>query len=149
MSIPLMSTEDLRRKLAGLSDPDRSSGTIAEGVELKEVSCRLCCVLAYLFGEELDRKTLWARIASGIAAGCAKVDDGDLDRFASLCLDHVQADAAKVAACDPLGQILATFAVRPIEWRQALVRYLRTHGYSVIVHARARWELVKKKEVEL
>ena len=77
------------------------------------------------------------------------MDDGDLDRFASLCLEHVQADAARAAACEALDQLLQTFAVRPIEWRQGYVRYVRTHYYPVVVHSRARWERVKRKEVEL
>ena len=148
MSIPLISHEELRRKLAGLTDPDRAPGA-AEGVELKDLTHRLGCVLAHLFGDSLERVTLWSRIGSGLAAGCAKVDDGDLDRYISLCLEHVQADTAKAAACEPLAQILHTVTVRPIEWRQAFVRYVRTHLYSVIVHSRARWEKVKAKEVDL
>lgn len=148
MSIPVISTEDLRRQLAGLEDPDRAPG-LSESVEIKDAAHRLGCVLAHLFGDSLERTTLWERIGSGFAAACAKVDDGDLDRFASLCLDHVKADAAKAAACEPLAQLLETFAVRPVEWRQGFVRYIRTRYYAVIVHSRSRWERVKSKEVDL
>lgn len=148
MSIPVISTEETRRALAGLADPDRSPGE-SESVEIKDALHRFGCVLAHLFGDELDRIKLWDRIGSAFASACAKVDDGDLDRFATLCLDHVQADPGEAARCGPLNQLLSTFAVRPIEWRQAFVRHARTHYYSVLSHSKARWEQVKSKGVEL
>lgn len=148
MSIPLISTEELRRKLAFAQDPDRTPGE-AETAEMKQAAYRLGSIMAHLFGDSLDRLTLWDRIASGFASACAKVDDGDLDRFVSLCLDHIKADAGKAAATQSLGHMLETFASRPIEWRKAFLRYIKTHSYAVLVHARARWEQVKGKEVEL
>jgi len=144
----VISTEEFRRKLAGLVDPDRGGGD-AEAADVKEAAHRLGCVLAHLFGEDLDRMTLWERIAGGFATACAKVDDGDLDRFVSLCLEHVKADAAKASACGALGELLQTFGVRPIEWRHRFVGYVRSHYYPVVVHSRARWELVKKGQSEL
>lgn len=148
MPIPVISTDDLRRRLAGLVDPERTPGA-SEEMEYKEAAHRLGCVLASLFGESLDRLTLWDRIGSGFATACAKVDDGDLDRFASICLDHVKADPGAAASNAALGALLSTFAARPIEWRQGFVRYIRSHSYSVLVHARSRWERVKSKEIEL
>lgn len=149
MPISVMSTEEARRLLAGLIDPERPSGGDAESLEVKEAAVRFGSILAKLFGESLDRVTLWERISSAIEAACSKVDDGDLDRFAHLCLEHVLADAGRAAACDALTATLETFAARPVEWRQAYVRYCRTHRIALVVHVRRRWELVKKGQVEL
>jgi len=72
-----------------------------------------------------------------------------LDRFTDLCLEHVQADPGKAAACDALTQLRLTWAVRTAEWRLVLLHYISTHQYAVLTHGRARWEQVKTKEVEL
>lgn len=137
-----------RRKLAGLADPERKiSGS--EKAEVREAAVRLCSILAHLFGETLDRITLWGRIGSAFETAAAKVSDDDLDRFVSLCLGHVQAEPAKAAACDALTAMLQTFAVRPTEWRHSLLGYVRSHHYALLTHGRARWELVKKGECEL
>ena len=146
----ILDTQGLRQKLMGLADPHRTAADSAgEQNEIRDVAARLCSILASLFGEGLDRITLWDRIGSALETAGAKVSDDDLDRFVSLCLEHVQASPAKAAACDALAQLISTFAVRPAEWRHALLRYLHTHRYAVLVHGRARWEQVKAKEVEL
>lgn len=140
--------ESIRRKLAGLADPDRKLGA-SESIEVKQVAVRLCTILAHLFGEDLDRKTLWDRIGSGLASGLVKVADSDLDRFVAVCLDHVRASDGDAARCEALAQMLGDFAVRPKEWHNAVLAYIRAHRYPVLVFARQRWEAVKKGEVEL
>lgn len=146
--LPALDYQAFRRKLAGLADPDRHPGE-AERSEVREAAIRLCSVLSHLFGEGLDRLTLWGRIGSAVETACAKVSDDDLDRFADLCLEHVQADVGRAAACDALTTLRQTWAVRPPEWRYALLTYCRQHRYAVIQHGRARWDLVKKGEAEL
>lgn len=146
--LAVLDAEAFRRQLAGLADPDRGA-TPAEDVEIRDTLKRFCSVLAHLFSEELDRVTLWSRIDSALEAACAKVADGDFERWASLCLDHVKADAARAAACDALGQILGTAAVRTPEWRQAFIRRAAAVRYAVVVAARARWEDVKAGRVDL
>jgi hypothetical protein len=42
-----------------------------------------------------------------------------------------------------------TWAVRPPEWRHALLGYFGAHKYAVLTHGRARWEEVKAGRVEL
>lgn len=143
-----LDTEAFRRKLAGLADPDRTPGA-TEKAEVRETASRLCSILAHLFGESLERTTLWDRIGTALAKACAETSDDDLDRFVTICLEAILADPAKAAACEPLGQLLGTFAVRPHEWRMDLINYINTHRYAVLVHGRARWEQVKTKEVEL
>lgn len=151
-TLEMLDTERFRQKLAGLVDPNPDSSTEpgrAELTEIRETASRFVCVLAHLFGDDLDRKTLWARIGSALETGCAKVTDDDLDRFASHCLAHVCAASGKAAACEPLTQILQTSNVRTPEWRFAFLHHIRTHAYAVLVHGRARWESVKKGTVDL
>lgn len=116
---------------------------------MKQDAIRFTSILAHLFGESLDRMTLWERIGSALSTSLAKVSDDDLDRFATLCLEHIVAEDSRVAACEPLAQLLQTWGARPREWRQSLLHYLNTHRTAAIIHARARWEMVKKKQVEL
>ncbi len=148
-TLETMDFQAFRKKLAGIADPSKrpSGGAVAQAV--KDDAIRLCSILAHLFGESLDRKTLWSRIDSAFATAVAKVSDADVDRFISLCLEHVQADPGHAAACQPLGQMLAQYATRPPELRQDFVNYCGTHRFAVLSHGRARWEQIKTKAVEL
>lgn len=137
-----------RQKLAGLLDPERKVEA-TEKVEIKETAIRLCSIFASLFGESLDRMTLWERIGSAIRTSCAKVSDDDIDRFVSLCLEHIQADDSRIAASEPMKQMIEVFAARPTEWRFAFLAYINTHRTPLLVHSRSRWEGVKKGTVEL
>jgi len=105
--------------------------------------------LAKHFGDSLDRTTLWSRIDSALSTACSKTADGDLEQFAHLCFEHVQADPGSVAACGSTLAILETFAMRPAAWRLAFIAHIQTHRYPVIVHGRRRWEQVKSGEAEL
>lgn len=44
--LPEMDTEAFRRKLAGLADPDRTTG-MTEKTEIRETASRFCSILAY------------------------------------------------------------------------------------------------------
>lgn len=146
--LPRFDADAFRRKLAGLTDPDRKPEA-GEKTEIRETAIRFCTILAHLFGESLDRVTLWERIGSALSTSIAKVSDDDLDRFTTLCLEHVQAEDGKTAACEPLLSLLQTFSVRPREWRMAFVHYLGTHRTAALVHARARWQEVKEERIDL
>lgn len=147
--LPRLDAEAFRRKLAGLTDPERRPESAGEKEAMKQDAIRFCSILAHLFGESLDRTTLWEKIGSALSTSLAKVSDDDLDRFATLCLEHIVAEDSKVAACEPLMHMLQAWETRTREWRHALLHYLATHRTAALVHARARWECVKKKEVEL
>ena len=110
---------------------------------------RLGSVLARLYSDSLDRTQIWGRIGSALTTSGAKVSDGDIDRFVSLCLEHIDADPVQAAACDALTQILQTAAVRPQEWRQEFIHYIMTHHFAVVTHSRARWEEVKSGRATL
>lgn len=143
-----LDTEALRRKLAGLADPSTSSGAISPPA-IKEMAIRFISVLAHLFGNDLDRVTLWDRIGSALKTADAKTSGDDTDAFINLCLEHVLAEDGKVAACEPLGAILETLNVARAEDRSAFLAYMRTHRLPAIRFGRSRWERVKAKEIDL
>lgn len=142
--LPVLDTEAFRRKLAGLEDPlARDPDTPGEKAEIRALAAELVATLADLFGPDLDRKTLWSRIGSALETADARVSDDDLERFASLCLDHVKAEPGRAAAHEGLGDLLATFAGRPTEWRFAYLGYLRSHRYPALQFGRRRWEEIR------
>lgn len=147
--LSVLDTEAFRRKLAGLADPlARDADTPGERAEIRELAAEIVATLADLFGANLDRKTmLWSRIGSALESADAKVSDDDLDRYLSLCLEHVRAEPGRAAAHEGLGSLLATFAARPPEWRFALLHYLRSHRYPVLQFGRRRWDEIKASRV--
>lgn len=97
-----------------------------------------------LFGESLDRMTLWDRIGSALSTSAAKCDDGDTDRFASLCLEHVKADHAAAARHEGFAAWVVAMASRDDAYRQLFVRHCGSKTAIVLVHARHAWEQRKQ-----
>lgn len=139
MTIPAIDPAEFRRRAAGLADPTRRTGA-AEAASVKEEARQLCLALCELFGDTLDRVTLWDRIGSALLTAAAKCDDGDTDRFAALCLDHVKADPAAAARHDGFASWVVTMAARDDAYRQLFVRHCGSKAAIVLVHARAAWE---------
>lgn len=105
---------------------------------------QLCLALCELFGKSLDRLTLWDRIGSALLTAAAKCDDGDTDRFAALCLDHVKGDPAAAARHEGFSALVVTLAARDDAYRQLFVRHCGQKAAVVLVHARAAWERRKQ-----
>lgn len=133
-----LDTECWRRTLAGLQDPDCS--TESRSGEYREAFISWCIVLCELFGDSLDRTTLWDRISSGIAAACSKVVDGDLDRFCTECLNHVRADMGACSRSESLAEWVSRQTDRDIAWRQGFIRHVSNRVPILIVHGRAAWQ---------
>jgi hypothetical protein len=132
-----------------LTDPDYSAGDDnSASAEHKDMAVKLCVVLCELFGESLDRMTLWDRIASALATAAAKTNDGDTDRFISIALDHVRADAGKASRNEVLPMMLYDMAEKPAAWRQGFVRYVASHSFAILAHGRLKWEHVKAARKE-
>ena len=107
---------------------------------MREHAVQLCLVMCEVWGESLDRLTLWDRIDSGMKAAAAKCQGGDTERFAALCLDHVRADTAR-AACNELfvGWLMFMDGVDDA-FRQRFVAYCGSMSAVVCVHARRAWQ---------
>lgn len=97
------------------------------------------------FGDSLARETLWDKIAAALTTSAAKCDDGDTDRFVSLCLDSVKADPAHAARLPEFLRWVQTMAARDEAYRQAFVRHCGTKAAVVCAHGRAAWEDRKKQ----
>ena len=141
MSIQLLSAELFRQKLAGLVDPDQAiPEQDREGV--KEIAVRFVSILASLFGDSLDRKTLWERIGNGIVVCCAKCG-GDWETFVNQILEYIKADGGRVASSKNLEAIIKELLEKPQSYREAWLRVLEAKHFLIIVKARALWNSQK------
>lgn len=133
-----LDTEAFRRRLAGLVDPSEELGPEAEEViRLKAIS--FCAALPEVFGPELDRKTLWDRIGSGIETALAKAA-GDYQQFYGEVLRHIKATPGRAAANERLGDVLLWLSSAESEERDAWLRYLGSHLIPVLTFARMEWQ---------
>lgn len=138
--LPPFDAEAWRRVLAGLTD-DEASTEWRE--DFREAGAALCFVLARFYNrDELDPVKLWERIGTAVATACEQVDDGDLDKVFDIALDTVRASVSLVAASED-SWVLGELADKEESWRLGFVRYLKTHGYTVIIHGRRQWEKYK------
>lgn len=135
-----------RQKLAGLVDPDSSDdsdvGEMRE--EQKRLATELCLMLATHFNRKtLEVVTLWSRIGTALATASVKVQDGDMSRFCTLCLETVKAHPGIFAADENAHALVTNLIGKSPEWRQSFVRYIADRSYIVAILARAGWEDVK------
>lgn len=130
-----------RQEIAGLLERHENDH---EPADFGAAASQLCVVMAEQFDSDtLDRLTLWDRISSGILTAAAKVDDGDLDRFLSLCLEHVKASPGRTAASETVAMLLGMFD-QDEAWRIGFLRYCQSHIYAVLIHGRASWQQHKE-----
>lgn len=149
---PMLSTFDaaaFRRQLADLTDPDYSPASPqddnATSVAHKVWAIGLCVACCDLFGDALDRLTLWDKIPASLAAAVTKCDDGDIDRLMSLVLGSIKADPSRAARHIDIESLLYEANDKPISWRQGLIRYIATHEYAIVCLSRRQWELTKEQ----
>ncbi len=138
--IQTMDYERFRQQLAGLASTDAAE---FDAETFRQFGIRLGVVMAELFGESLDRLTLWQRISDGIRTSSAKVGDGDTDHFLSLCLEFIKADDARAAANQHWTELLIELGQQDDGFRRLWIRYLNTRVFAVVAHARAAWEGIK------
>ena len=147
MSVPPLlgelTTEEFRQKLAGLIDPQEQA-TPERRQELKDLSIQFAATLPEVFGEDLDRKTMWDRIGTGLQAAFAKTAGDDHEFFIQQVLEHIKAEPSKASINDSLGQVIATLAVWSSSNRQAWITYFNTYLIPILVHARAGWTKTKE-----
>lgn len=135
-----MDYEKFRQQLAGLQSTDAAE---FDGEAFKRLGVQLGVVMAQLFGDSLDRLTLWQRISDGIRSSAAKVGDADTDHFLSLCLDFIKSEDSKVAANENFLALIQELNSQDEGFRRQWIRYLSSRVYAVVTHARAQWEMAK------
>lgn len=97
---------------------------------------QFCAALPAVFGQELDRMTMWDKIASAIQSGYAKTVDGDIDLFVQHVMESIKADPSKAVACELLTDSIDNLHKLDEQDRQDWLTYLVTHLIPVLVHAR-------------
>jgi hypothetical protein len=135
-----LSPQEVRQRLAGLIDPAEAV-TVTDKETYRLLAVEFCAALPAVFGDTLDRMTLWDRIASGIQSGYAKTVSGDLELFVQHVLEHIRADASRVVACDRICSAQERLFDLSTDDRQAFLTYLVTHLIPVLVFARKEWKL--------
>src|SRR5690606_31678720 len=105
----------------------------------------LAVTMARLFGDELDRKTLWSRIATGLEQA-ARENANDAQALVNACLLHVKADAGQAAANPWLLDVLLTLPKRDANWQRQWARWIISHIHVVIVKARHQWQKIKEEK---
>jgi hypothetical protein len=114
--------------------------TLTQRESHRLLAIEFCAALPAVFGDTLDRTTLWDRIASGIQSGYAKTVSGDLELFVQHVLEHIKAEASRVVACDRICSIQERLYDLSSDDRQAWLQYLVTHLVPTLVFARKEWK---------
>lgn len=134
--IELMSAEEFRLKLTGLTDPS----IISEGVKesLLNEAVDFVSELPVFYSDDLDRKSLWERIGNGLLAAVHKCN-GDVELFVNQVLVYIKADTAKVAASEKLSNLIFTFSARDKGWKESFLGLFNSYHYLIIVKSRMMW----------
>jgi hypothetical protein len=133
--------DSFRRELAGLEDPAGDGNNDAYKAE----SLKLCVCLAELFGDELDRKTLWTRIESGIKSAASKHPEGG-DTMLNAAVEHVMADPGKAAANERFESLVLMADQQTSAWNRGWASYIQRHSLILIAHARNQWQQIKENK---
>lgn len=128
-----ISAEEFRRKLAGLQD-DKVI-TEYENLAIRELCIDLVLVLREVFGDSLDRKTLWHRISNAITVAAHKCG-GRAERFIAECLDFVKADESGVVRSEGLKKIYQEVKCKDKDWQIAFIKECLTYKNLILLEAR-------------
>ena len=137
-----LTTEQFRQKLAGLLDPQEAMADSSKQT-IRLLAIDFVSALPRVFGDDLDRKTLWDRIGSGLQTAYAKTAGADVEFFFSEVFRHIHAGTA-AAREDAIATVLGNVVAIPEPERRAFITYCSTHMPVLLVHARARWTEVKE-----
>lgn len=137
----IFSAEGFRKRLAGIVEKSSQLGT-AESQSVMDECVFLLSQIPNVYSDDLDRKNLWERIASGVEVSIAKCG-GDIETFVNYLLEHVKAQPSRVAALDSLSNFLAMLQTRPKEWKETFLNTMSKKKFVIVVFARERWNLNK------
>jgi len=136
--MPQLEAAAFRRRVADLAGSD--DALQYDAAQFRAAAVDLSLALCRLFGESLDRITLWDRISTALGTACSKVPNGEPEALLSAALDHVKADHGAASRDPGVAKWLASVALQPDAWRRQFVTYVATRLYAVLVHARNAWE---------
>ena len=96
--------------------------------------------LPIVFGDTLDRTTLWDRIGSGLQSAYAKTAGCDIELFVQHVMEHIKAEPAKVVASERVCDIQYRLFDLGDEARRGFMDYVATHLIPVLTFARREWK---------
>ena len=138
MSVQQLNPEEFRKKLAGLTDPaKRLPDTELDVIKNEAVS--LCLILAKLFSDDLDRKTLWERIGNGLSV-CAAKCGGDWELLLEGLLEFIKAEPGKVATNEDFAFWMESMKLKPQEWKDQFISVCENKRMLLVVKARQAWK---------
>jgi hypothetical protein len=105
---------------------------------IKDEAVKFCSILAEVFGDDLDRKTLWERIGNGLVVASAKCG-GDWEIFVNEMLKYIKADPGRVAANRSMSLWIEYMTVKPSEWHEQFIRICESKHMFIAVKARVIW----------
>jgi len=141
-----LTTEQFRQQLAGLIDP-REEIDLGDREDTRLAAIDFVACLPQIFGESLNRLTLWNRIGTAIETAYAKTVADDVEFFISEVCRQIQAGSA-AARSEALARSLTTVSAWEIEKREAWLNHLATRLPTVLVYARMEWEKIKSEQSE-
>jgi hypothetical protein len=134
-SLESLDTNELRQRLACLIDPVAEKAQWFDDVA-RDIAIQFCAALPSVFGDSLDRMTMWDKIASAIQSGYAKTVSGDIDLFIQHVMESIKADPARAVASEKLNAAMNQLSSLHGQERQDWLQYLATHLIPILVHAR-------------
>lgn len=134
-----LDTEMFRQRLAGLIDPAAVIDD-KDKVLNRETAITFLATLPMVFGRELNRMTLWSRIASGVEMAHAKTVGADYEFFISQVLRHIKAPRWASSSSSRLMLVMSALEAADTVARQAWLDSLVTHLDALLVHSRSHWE---------
>ena len=132
------SAEGFRQRLAGLESQEKRFSE-DELDDMKNVAVMMIRALRDVFGDALDRKTVWERISSGIVVSAAKSGGSQFnpgDKFVASLLEHVRAEANSVVGSDSLKAAVAAVNAMPRDSQRQFIRICVEYRMILCLEAR-------------
>lgn len=140
----ILSAEEFRKKEAFLINPLKQVSEFElKGIEDEIV--HFFSILPEVFGDDLDRLTLWDRISNGVLPSLSKSGD-DFGVFINGMLEYIKASASKVAVNDNIVYFIQSAETKPKEWTEMFMEQCSKRLFLIIVKARIMWN--QKKELQ-
>lgn len=143
--IDKLTPQEFRLKLAGLNEKEELSEPVKEN--LKQEAIRFVSILPKVFGDNLDRMTLWDRIQSALTTSCSKYPN-DISKFINATLEHIQANISRNEDSEILFSIISMLESRPKDFQDGFIQYINKNTYVVSIFAKKRWIDIKEGKVE-
>lgn len=134
-----LDTVALRQALAGLIDPQAQKAEWFDETA-RGLAVNFCASLPRIFGESLDRLTMWDKIAAAIQSAYAKTVSGDIDLFVNHICESLKIDHAKTLACDDFTDAVMSLQELHGQQRQDWMTYLATHLTPILVRAKRAYK---------